>query len=279
MRVATVRGRLSILTPAGAVDVNRTSAGLFDPDPQSVYARWDEFVAWCDTADFASGEPYDRADLGPPVPRPGQIIAVGLNYRDHARESGLDVPERPTVFTKFASCLTGPYGDIRIPLDGHTDWEVELVAVVGRTTHRVAESDAWSHIAGLTVGQDLSERIMQLDGPAPQFSLGKSYPGFGPIGPCVVTTDDFDNPEDLELRCTLNGELVQLGHTRDLVFPLARLVSILSRTLTLWPGDLIFTGTPAGVGMGRSPQRWLRAGDELVSHITGIGELRHRILT
>ena len=165
---------------------------------------------------------------------------------------------------------------MRLPAGGHTDWEIELVAVIGARAWRVAESDAWRHVAGLTAGQDLSERISQLAGPAPQFSLGKSLPGFTPMGPCLVTPDEFADPDDLGLRATINGEEVQKARTSELIFPVPVLVSRLSHRLPLLPGDVIFTGTPAGVGLGRNPQRWLADGDELVSTIEGIGELRQR---
>ncbi|WP_433472453.1 fumarylacetoacetate hydrolase family protein [Spirillospora sp. CA-142024] len=241
--------------------------------PQGVFDRWAEFVSWADTA--TGGAPYDPARLGPPVPAPRQVFAIGMNYRAHAAEAGFETPDRLTVFTKFPSCVTGPYGTIPLPARGHTDWEVELVVVIGVTARRVRAEDAWKHVAGLTAGQDLSERIGQLAGPAPQFSLGKSHPGFGPIGPCLVTPDSFDDPDDIELACTVNGERVQHGRTSDLVFPVPRLIAELSETLPLLPGDLIFTGTPAGVGMGRTPPRWLAPGDELVTRVTGVGEMRH----
>lgn len=151
---------------------------------------------------------------------------------------------------------------------------MELVAVVGRRAEHVAEADAWSHVAGLAVGQDISERVSQLAGPAPQFSLGKSYPGFAPVGPWLTTPDELDDPDDLELRGTVNGEEVQKGRTSDLIFSVPALVAKLSAVLPLLPGDLIFTGTPAGVGLGRDPQRWLHEGDVLVSTISGLGELR-----
>lgn len=184
----------------------------------------------------------------------------------------------PPVFTKYATSITGPVTEVALPEGGHTDWEVELVVVVGRRAYRVSEADAWSHIAGLTVGQDISERIIQMAGPAPQFSLGKSYPGFAPMGPWLVTPDEFDNPDDLELTCAINGEEVQRGRTRHLIFSVPTLIARLSEVLPLLPGDVIFTGTPAGVGLGRSPQRWLAPGDELVSAIAGIGELRQRFV-
>jgi 2-keto-4-pentenoate hydratase/2-oxohepta-3-ene-1,7-dioic acid hydratase in catechol pathway len=131
-------------------------------------------------------------------------------------------------------------------------------------------------VAGLTVGQDISERILQTEGPAPQFSMGKSFPGFAPMGPWVVTVDEFDNPDDLELGCAIDGEPMQHSRTSNLIFPVPQLIEGLSATLALLPGDVIFTGTPAGVGIGRNPQRWLQPGEELVSYITGIGELRQR---
>ncbi|MFC6937186.1 fumarylacetoacetate hydrolase family protein [Actinomadura yumaensis] len=178
------------------------------------------------------------------------------------------------MFTKYVSSISGPVTTVRLPEGGHTDWEVELVAVIGTGGYRVAEADAWSHVAGLAVGQDLSERITQLDGPAPQFSLGKSFPGFAPVGPWLVTPDELADPDDLELGCAINGEEVQKGRTRDLIFPVPALIAKLSAVLPLLPGDVIFTGTPAGVGQGRDPQRFLAPGDVLVSHVEGIGELR-----
>ncbi|GAA3309858.1 hypothetical protein GCM10020295_75530 [Streptomyces cinereospinus] len=218
---------------------------------------------------------FDPADLGSPAPAPRQTLAVGLNYRDHASESGFAAPEGlPPVFTKFVTSISGPVTEVRLPEGGNTDWEVELVAVIGRRAEGVSEADAWGHVAGLAVGQDISERVSQLAGPAPQFSLGKSFPGFSPVGPWLVTPDEFDDPDDLELRCAVNGEEVQKGRTRDLIFSVPALVSKLSAVLPLLPGDVVFTGTPAGVGLGRSPQRFLSAGDELVSTVEGIGELR-----
>ncbi|MFF7186668.1 fumarylacetoacetate hydrolase family protein [Streptomyces sp. NPDC008222] len=190
---------------------------------------------------------------------------------------GLMVGSQGTlVFTKFVTALTGPVTEVTLPPGGHTDWEVELVVVLGKEGRHVSEADAWSHVAGLTVGQDISERVLQMDGPAPQFSLGKSYPGFAPTGPWLVTPDEFDDPDDLELTCAVNGEEMQRGRSRQLVFSVPALIARLSGVLPLFPGDLIFTGTPAGVGLGRTPQRWLTAGDELVSSIEGIGELRQR---
>jgi 2-keto-4-pentenoate hydratase/2-oxohepta-3-ene-1,7-dioic acid hydratase in catechol pathway len=163
---------------------------------------------------------------------------------------------------------------VELPEGGNVDWEVELTAVIGKTARNVTERDGWSYVAGLTIGQDISERRLQMASPAPQFSLAKSLPGFSPMGPDLVTVDEFDNPDDLALSCEINGESVQDGRTLDLIFSVPRLIEYLSALLPLYPGDVIFTGTPSGVGMGRSPQRWLQNGDVLVSRIEGIGEIR-----
>lgn len=279
MRIANLAGRLVLITPDGAVDVQKASADVFSSDPQAIYTRWAEFGDWAGHADLSGAVPFDPADLGAPAPAPGQLFAIGLNYREHVTETGFTMPEdMPAIFTKYATSITGPVTEVTLPPGGHTDWEVELVAVIGHRAHRVSEADAWGYIAGLTVGQDISERIIQMEGPAPQFSLGKSYPGFSPMGPWLVTADEFDNPDDLELSCAINGEDVQRDRTRHLIFSVPALITKLSEVLPLLPGDVIFTGTPAGVGLGRTPERWLRPGDELVSTIEGIGELRQRFL-
>ncbi|MFC0041529.1 fumarylacetoacetate hydrolase family protein [Actinomadura rayongensis] len=280
MRIANLAGRLVLVDQGRAVDVEHASGGRFGSDPQAVYTDWDAFTRWAATAELPRGAEFDQAALAAPVPAPRQIVAVGLNYRDHAAESGFSAPEGlPPVFTKFVTALSGPVTEVTLPPGGHTDWEVELVAVIGKTASHVAEADAWDHVAGLTVGQDISERVSQLAGPAPQFSLGKSFPGFAPTGPWVVTPDEFADRDDLELGAAINGEEVQKGRTRDLIFPIPTLIARLSAIVTLLPGDLLFTGTPAGVGLGRSPQRWLAPGDELVSHVAGIGELRQTFVT
>ncbi|MFJ6730129.1 fumarylacetoacetate hydrolase family protein [Streptomyces sp. NPDC091281] len=276
MRTAHLSGRLVLVTDEGlAVDVEQASDGRFGPDPQDVYEVWSAFRGWQATAVLPPGRPFSPEELGAPAPRPRQVFAVGLNYRAHADESGYEVPSTlPPVFPKYVSSITGPVTEVDLPPDGRTDWEVELVAVIGRRAHHVAEDDAWLYVAGLTAGQDLSERETQLAGPAPQFGLGKSFPGFSPTGPVLVTPDTFADPDDLALGCTLNGEEMQKGRTGDLVFSVPALVARLSAVLPLLPGDVLFTGTPAGVGLGRTPQRWISPGDVLVSEVEGIGELR-----
>jgi 2,4-diketo-3-deoxy-L-fuconate hydrolase len=280
MRIGNLADRLTVFTPTGAVDVEKASDGEFGCDPQAIYQRWDDFTRWAAVADLSGTVAYEADDLGAPVPTPAQVFAIGLNYRDHAAESNFAVPDTfPPVFTKFRTAIAGPRTTVTLPSGGNVDWEVELVIVIGRRAEAVAEADAWSHVAGLTAGQDISERISQLAGPAPQFSLGKSYPGFAPTGPWVVTPDEFDDPDDIELGCSIDGESVQKGRTRDLLFSVPALVTGLSAVLPLLPGDLIFTGTPAGVGQGRSPRRFLAGGEELVSRIAGIGELRQRFVS
>lgn len=276
MRTANLSGRLVVMTDDDtAVDVEQASGGRFGPDPQNVYERWSAFRAWAAGADLSAGRSFAAEDLGSPAPAPRQVLAVGLNYSAHAAESGFEVPDTlPPVFTKYASSITGPITEVRLPEGGHTDWEVELVAVIGEPAYQVGEDDGWLYVAGLTVGQDISERITQLTGPAPQFGLGKSFPGFSPMGPYLVTPDALTDSDDLELGCSINGEEVQKGRTRDLIFSVPTLIARLSAILPLLPGDVVFTGTPAGVGMGRTPQRWLADGDVLVSHVQGIGELR-----
>jgi 2-keto-4-pentenoate hydratase/2-oxohepta-3-ene-1,7-dioic acid hydratase in catechol pathway len=272
MRIANLDGRLVVVTNEGAIDVENASDGRFDSDPQSVYSDWDEFSAWASSLDGAAAKPFDRARLRAPVPRPGQIFAIGLNYSDHAKESGMDLPPEPAVFTKFQASITGPYDDVTLPTDT-VDWEVELVLVIGREAYQVAKDNAWDHIAGVTVGQDLSERTRQLVQPVPQFSIGKSFPGFAPIGPTLVTVDELSDPDDLELGCSINGETVQKGRTSDLIFTVPDLIERLSAILPLQPGDLIFTGTPRGVGHARTPQRYLAAGDTLDTWIEDVGEM------
>jgi 2,4-diketo-3-deoxy-L-fuconate hydrolase len=293
MRIANHDSRLTLvgggLDSGHGLDVEELSANRFPADVHAAYERWDELRSWAaalphlfgtlGTAGTAGGFTLDPALLGPPSPRPAQVFAVGLNYADHAAESGHPRPEAPMVFTKFPTSLTGPHGKIALP-PGTVDWEVELVVVIGpRIAGPLEPADAWSHVAGLTVGQDLSERITQLRRPAPQFSLGKSFPGFGPLGPVLVTPDEFADPDDLALSCRLNGETVQSSRTSRMIFGVPELLSYLSRVVTLLPGDVVFTGTPEGVGQSREPPRFLRPGDVLESEIEGIGALRHTFTT
>jgi 2,4-diketo-3-deoxy-L-fuconate hydrolase len=276
VRLLNLDGRLHVSTPGGLVDVAAAGPGQFSGDPQEAYDRWEELVAWYESSTdvltpTGTGD-VDPARLGAPSPRPRQVFAVGLNYADHAAESGIAHPDAPVVFTKFASAISGPVTAVPLPA-GSVDWEVELVVVIGRGGRDIPASDAWKAVAGVSVGQDLSERRRQMSGPVPQFGLAKSHRGFAPIGPALVTIDELDDPDDLELGATLNGEVVQRGRTSEMIYSVPELIEHLSRTVELCPGDVLFTGTPPGVGVARTPPRFLRPGDVLRSHVDGIGEL------
>jgi 2,4-diketo-3-deoxy-L-fuconate hydrolase len=275
MRIANLAGRAVLLVDDGALDIHKASGGALGPDPSVLFDHWDEARPQLARL-TGTPVPYTESDLLAPVPAPRQIFAIGVNYADHAEEADLAPPGPsgcPVTFTKFASCLTGPYTHVALP-EGMVDWEVELVAVIGRRAHQTAAENAWAHVAGLTIGQDLTERLTQWSGSAPQqFSLGKSYPGFGPLGPAVVTVEEFDDPGELRIGCDLNGVSMQNASTSGMIFNVPELVARLSAVVPLLPGDLIFTGTPAGIGATRVPAVFLKPGDELVSRIEGIGTL------
>lgn len=273
MRLANQAGRAVIVLDDEVADVATISGGRIGPDPVDAFDAWEEVLALAGYVTETTG-PLDEAALGCPVPRPPQVFAIGLNYRAHAEETGKEVPEVPATFTKFPASLTGPFDDIEIVGDT-VDWEVELVVVMGRRADRVDADRAWDHVAGLTVGQDISDRTLQVAAGG-QFSLGKSRRGFGPMGPWLVTPDELDDRDDLALGCSVDGEILQDARTSDMVFPVPQLVAELSAVLTLLPGDVIFTGTPSGVGIGRQPPRFLAPGNVLETWIEGIGTMRNR---
>ncbi|MDQ1694953.1 MAG: hypothetical protein QOJ03_306, partial [Frankiaceae bacterium] len=215
----------------------------------------------------------DDVELGPPIPSPRCVFAVGLNFPSHADEAGMKVPDAPVVFTKFPSSLVGPRDPV--VLGGTTDdYEAELVVVVGRGGRGIRREDAWAHVGGLTVGQDISDRALQFAAQPAHFDLGKSRDTYGPIGPYVVSTDAFADPGDLLIRCDVNGERRQEDRTSNLIFDVPALVSYLSSILTLTSGDLIFTGTPDGVGA--ASLRFLADGDVITTTIEGIGTMTNR---
>jgi 2,4-diketo-3-deoxy-L-fuconate hydrolase len=279
VKLANANERAVLVVGDEIVDIALASGGRFGPDPMTVYDDWRGFCDFAATATAATATtpttgPLCEADLRCPVPRPRQVFAIGLNYRSHAEESGLAVPDVPATFTKFPASLCGPFDDVEI-VGGTSDWEVELVVVVGHAADRVSEENAWSYVAGLTIGQDISDRHLQFAAGA-QFSLGKSRRTYGPIGPCVVTPDEVPDPDDLALGCSVDGEKMQDARTSDLIFTVPRLIAELSAVLTLFPGDIIFTGTPAGVGFVRKPPRALRPGQLIESWIEGLGTIRNR---
>jgi 2-keto-4-pentenoate hydratase/2-oxohepta-3-ene-1,7-dioic acid hydratase in catechol pathway len=279
MRFANRAGRAFVMKGDDfGWDLEKESSGRFASDPMQMWARHSEIREWLDGIDVSTAEPVRPEELAAPVPVPPAIIAIGLNYAEHAREAGFDPPtELPPIFAKFPSSITGAHGEVVLP-EGDVDWEVEVVAVVGSEMHHAPEEDVFGHLAGLTIGQDLSERARQFSGPAPQFGLAKSFPGFAPIGPWVVSLDEFDDPNDIGLGCSIDGEVVQSGTTAGLIFSISRSIAELSTVLVLRPGDLVFTGTPDGVGMGLNPPRFLQRGQVLETWVEGIGRMTHRMV-
>lgn len=216
--------------------------------------------------------------LGPCVSGTGKFICVGLNYSDHAAEAGMEVPPEPILFMKATSAICGPNDPIIVPRGSEkTDWEVELAAVIGTRAKYVSEADALNHVAGYAVTNDVSERTFQLEHSG-QWTKGKSADNFGQIGPWLVTRDEIEDPQNLDMWLTVNGETMQNGSTRTMVYGVAYLVSYISRFMTLHPGDVISTGTPPGVGMGQTPPRYLRAGDTVELGIEGLGAQRQDVI-
>ncbi|MFJ3582997.1 fumarylacetoacetate hydrolase family protein [Streptomyces sp. NPDC090127] len=213
--------------------------------------------------------------VGAPVARPGKVVCIGLNYRDHAEETGAPVPPRPVVFMKDPGTVVGPYDDVLIPRgSARTDWEVELAVVVGRRARYLENpEEGLRHIAGYAISNDVSEREFQLDY-SPQWDLGKSCETFNPLGPWLVTADEIDDPQDLALHLTVNGVPRQRGSTRDMIFQVGHLVAYLSNYMVLEPGDVINTGTPAGVALGLPGTPYLRPGDTVELSIDGLGDQR-----
>ncbi|HVE10535.1 MAG TPA: fumarylacetoacetate hydrolase family protein [Paraburkholderia sp.] len=215
--------------------------------------------------------------LGAPLGAIREIVAIGLNYRDHAIESNLPIPTEPVVFSKSTSSVCGPNDDILLPPGSQsTDWEVELGIVIGSVTSRVDDQQAWASIAGYCMVNDVSERDWQLQ-KGGQWGKGQSFDTFAPIGPWFVSADEINRPGALELSLKVNGEQRQLGNTENMIFPVNRIVSYVSQFMTLRPGDLIITGTPAGVGLGMKPPRYLKDGDVIDMSITGLGVQQHRV--
>ena len=216
----------------------------------------------------------NNVKLDPPV-IPRNVFAVGLNYKKHAEESNMQIPSFPMVFTKHSTCISGPKSDICMKSD-MVDYEAELVFVIGKGGKDISKEDAWQHVAGLCVGQDISDRPVQFHATPPQFNLGKSFDTFGPIGPYLVSTDLFDNKESLKLQCWVNDELRQETLTNDLIFDIPYLISYISEFITLNTGDVIFTGTPEGVGATQG--KFLKDGDILKTTIEGIGTLENKCI-
>jgi len=275
MRLANRDGRALLLSRdmTRGVDLESASAGRFGPEPWLALENWEALLGFAATLDLSGASQVDAASLGPCSPRPRAVFGIGLNYRDHAAEAGLPIPTEPLVFTKFPSCLAGPCSDVALVGD-RVDWEAELVVVIGRRAEHVPETRALDYVAGFCAGQDVSDRKLQFASQPPQFSLGKSRATFGPIGPAIVSLDEIANPLDLAITCDLDSERMQSSRTSQLIFGVPELVAYLSRHCELLPGDLIFTGTPGGVGAVR--KRYLKPGETIHTEIEGVGKLVNR---
>ena len=284
--------RLGVRTPRGVIDVAAAQAALGGDG--GVPATIEELIAAGDAARSALGDLVARAEaadasgaswlnnegalaLGPSVPRPGKIVCVGLNYRKHAEETGAAIPTSPVLFSKFLNTVAAPDEDV--PLTGAAeqyDYEVELAVVMGATAKDVAESDALNSVFGYSSANDLSARDLQTR--TSQWLLGKTMDKFMPIGPYLVTADEVPDPQRLAIRTWLNGELRQDSNTDDMIFPVAEIVSYISRHFTLEPGDVIITGTPEGVILGMAEKRWMVPGDVVEVEVEGLGKLRNRMI-
>jgi 2-keto-4-pentenoate hydratase/2-oxohepta-3-ene-1,7-dioic acid hydratase in catechol pathway len=219
--------------------------------------------------------PLSAVQLLAPVLKPGKILCVGLNYRDHAIESKMAIPDVPTIFLKLPNAVAGPGADIILPRNStQPDYEAELAAVIGRGGKNIRAEDWEKHVLGYTILNDVSARDVQLA--TSQWTLGKSFDTFAPMGPAIVTTDEIRDPHTLDIKLSIDGELLQHSNTKHLIFKFPQLIAHLSSVITLEPGDVISTGTPAGVGLGRTPQRWLKPGEEIVIEIERIGTLTNR---
>jgi 2-keto-4-pentenoate hydratase/2-oxohepta-3-ene-1,7-dioic acid hydratase in catechol pathway len=278
MRIASLNGRASLVISGGFIDVHEASEGKLSTSIRENLSRLDELRALNATLEGTNVSADDIAELSNDerldvvVDSPQQIFCVGLNYREHAVEMGLASPKAPMVFTKFVSALSGQHALIPV-VSEQTDWEAELVVVIGSGGRNIDKESALDAVAGFAVGQDVSDRILQMAGTNAQFSMGKSWPNFGPVGPWITTLDEIAHPEDLAISCAVSGTMYQDSRTSDMVFSVSEIVSYLSTVVELRPGDLIFTGSPHGVGQGQTPPLFLKPGDNITTAIEGLGIL------
>lgn len=275
MRIANLQGRAMVVMDDHLIDIERASGGKLPSDPMIVLTRLDEVAKLNLTK--SDRVPLNGIRLGPPVPRPSKILAAAGNYSDHVKEGGFTDPGEPNLFAKLPSALIGARDPIRIPR-GRTqiDWEVELVVVMGKRGHNIPEEDAWSYVAGVTCGQDISDREEQFRA-FQQYTIAKSFDTFAPTGPYLVTVDELDDRDNVPLRSYLNDEQMQNGATGKFIFSVPKLIAWASRACTLEAGDLFFTGTPGGVGAFRKPPRWLTPGVLLRSEVQGVGIMENPV--
>jgi 2-keto-4-pentenoate hydratase/2-oxohepta-3-ene-1,7-dioic acid hydratase in catechol pathway len=265
---AVVAGRVVSLAPAGFPSMVEVAAGG--------EAALEKVRALAGSA-ASSGVDLDEVRLLAPVPKPPKIICVGLNYRDHAAEAKMEIPAVPTIFSKFGNTVIGPGAEIVLPKNScMPDYEAELGVVIGVGGRHIAPGDWRSHVFGYTCINDVSARDFQMA--TSQWLMGKTFDTFCPMGPWITTADEIADPQALDIECEINGEVLQRSNTREMIFQIPALIEYLSSVMTLEPGDVISTGTPAGVGFAHKPPRWLRAGDVVTVRIAGLGELRNPVV-
>ena len=285
MRLATIQTpagpRAAVLQGDAYIDLHATDAAL----PPSVRVLLEGGPAMLRAAKAAAARadavrhPAAGVKLLPPIPDPPKIICMGLNYRDHAAETGAKIPSEPVLFSKFATALVGANEPIVLPsVSKKVDYEAELVLVVGKKGRHLTPAAALEHLAGYTVGHDVSARDWQLEKDGRQWMAGKTFDTFAPLGPTLVTPDEIPDVHNLAIRLRLNGETMQNGNTRHMIFTAGVALAYISQVVTLLPGDLVFTGTPPGVGMARTPPVWLKGGDVVEVEIEGLGVLRNPVV-
>jgi len=274
VRFVNADGRAALLVAGQVFDLEKLSGGDIPRWPmEALVAHWDRILALHAGGAFEGGVPVESVLLGPPVPAPRAIYVIDGNYRSHPAEAGRSIGAIPAVFTKFPSSITGPHERIVLPQgEGTADWSAELAFVVGRGGRDIPARYARDYLRGFMIAQDISERFVQMAA-GRQFSLGKSYDTFCPIGPAVVTLDELEDARRVELSCQLNGETVQRASTAEMITDVDHLVELLSSVMTLQPGDVCLTGTPAGAGYAMDPPRFLRAGDVICTEIEGLGQM------
>lgn len=276
-RIRTPEGMTFAVAPDERSWVQVASLGIAVNDTRELITKWDEISRALDDENAASTR--EISEFASPVVHPGKIVAIGLNYMDHIRETGSDVPERVVAFAKYPSSLNGPYDDIVVDpsLTKKADYEAELAAIIGQPTRSVSAANALAHVFGYCVANDVSARDEQAADS--QFSRSKSMDTFCPIGPWITTADEVREPQNLQIQSWVNGELRQSSNTREMIFSLAIIIEYLSKTMTLEPGDVILTGTPHGVGLGNRPPKFLKGGDLVRCQIEGLGFIENPIVS
>jgi len=267
-------GRAVLVEGNSYHDLEALSGGVVPSDPMGALAHEDLLHELQKKTVGRSPEgTIDTAKLGAPVPTPQKVFGIGLNYRTHADESGMEVPDNPVVFAKFSSCIAGPNVTVELRSE-RVDYEAEIVVVIGKGGRDITQADAWNHVFGITAGQDISDRAVQMASKPPHFDLGKSFDTFGPIGPVVISSDALANRNAIGVKCLVNGEERQADTSASLIFDIPFLIEYLSHITTLNTGDVIFTGTPAGVGMMQ--KKLLRDGDVITTIVEGVGTMTNK---